>query len=48
MEILILNPERKTNPEPRSLKAFSSHIAYQKLYIKEDFLIILSNYIKKI
>ena len=23
MEILILNPEKKTNPEPRSLKAFS-------------------------
>jgi len=23
MKILILNPEKKTNPEPRSLKAFS-------------------------
>jgi hypothetical protein len=34
MEILILNPEKKTNPEPRSLKAFSSHIAYQKLYFE--------------
>jgi len=30
----LLNPEKKTNPEPRSLKTFSSHIAYQKLYFE--------------